>query len=128
MFFDIFMKQVDSRNDSKRESIRSQISKLSNVQNDIMSVSSSGSDSSYSVESGNLIKEHSMRLGLYSINLATKVGQRLHTVHMLTLPMIPIVIILAQSIGDLWESSTKISEIEQLQEQVSIFEDEYSLM
>ena len=115
------MKQDDSRNDSKRESIRSQISKMSNAQNDLMSAASSDSDSSYSVESGNLIKEHSMRLGLYSINLATKVGQRLHTVHMLTLPMIPIVIILAQSIGDLWESSTKISEIEQLQEQVKIF-------
>ena len=112
------MLQNNSPSDSKRESIRSQISKMSNVQNEIMSVASSGSDSSYSVESGNLIKEHSMRLGLYSINLATKVGQRLHTVHMLTLPMIPIIIILAQSIGDLWKSSTKISEIEKLQEQV----------
>ena len=97
---------------SSRASIAGQVTPLS------IAGSSTDSNSSYSVESGNLIRSHSLRLGLYSINLGTKMGQKLHTGHMLTLPMIPIIIILVQCTTDLWASVSNMKEITNLQEQV----------
>ena len=36
-------------------------------------------------------------MGIYTINLGTSFGQKLHTFHMLVLPLIPVIIILAQN-------------------------------
>merc|ERR1712156_444769 len=44
-----------------------------------------------------LMSSHAMKMGLYTINLGTKLGQKLHTAHMLILPLIPVFILLAQN-------------------------------
>ena len=46
-----------------------------------------------------LMSSHAMKMGLYTINLGTKLGQKLHTAHMLILPLIPVFILLAQNSG-----------------------------
>ena len=49
--------------------------------------------------SATLLSSHAMRMGLYTINLGTKTGQRLHTGHMLFLPLIPVFILLGQNVA-----------------------------
>ena len=44
-----------------------------------------------------LMSSHAMKMGLYTINLGTSFGQKLHTLHMLILPLIPVFILLAQN-------------------------------
>ena len=43
------------------------------------------------------MSSHAMKMGLYTINLGTSFGQKLHTLHMLVLPLIPVFILLAQN-------------------------------
>lgn len=43
------------------------------------------------------MSSHAMKMGLYSINLGTKFGQRMHAAHMLILPLIPVFILIAQN-------------------------------
>ena len=43
------------------------------------------------------MSSHAMKMGLYTINLGTNFGQKLHTLHMLVLPLIPVFILLAQN-------------------------------
>ena len=59
-------------------------------------VSLTSADSTDSA-SATLMSSHAMKMGLYSINLGTKLGQRLHAAHMLILPLIPVFILLAQN-------------------------------
>ena len=61
-----------------------------------------------------------MRLGFYSINLGTKWGQKLHTAHMLILPLIPIIIILTQCTNELWDMITTSAQINEVQYQVTL--------
>ena len=44
-----------------------------------------------------LMSSHAMKMGLYTINLGTSFGQKLHTLHMLILPLIPVFILLGQN-------------------------------
>ena len=74
---------------------------------------------SRSKESASLITSRAMQLGIYSINLGTKLGQRLHTGHMLILPLIPIIITISQCSDKLWNSSTESAEISDVQTQVT---------
>ena len=75
---------------------------------------------SISKESANLITSHAMRLGVYSINLGTKIGQKVHTAHMLILPLIPIIITIGQSTSNLYYSFSDSKEISDVQNQVNI--------
>lgn len=43
------------------------------------------------------MSSHAMKMGLYTINLGTSFGQKLHTLHMLILPLIPVFILLGQN-------------------------------
>ena len=81
------------------------------------SITASGS---ISKESANLITSHAMRLGVYSINLGTKIGQKVHTAHMLILPLIPIIITIGQSTSNLYYSFSDSKEISDVQNQVNI--------
>ena len=62
-----------------------------------LEVESVSSETASGSASGTLLSSHAMRMGLYTINLGTKVGQRLHTAHMLILPLMPVFILLAQN-------------------------------
>ena len=84
---------------------------------DSYSIAASGS---ISKESANLISSHAMRLGVYSINLGTKIGQKVHTAHMLILPLIPIIITIGQSTSNLYYSFSESKEISDVQNQVNI--------
>ena len=77
-----------------------------------------GTTSSLSKESASLISSHAMRLGIYSINLGTKIGQKLHTAHMLILPLIPIIIIVGQCASDLGTYTSSSSNINTVLTQV----------
>ena len=83
---------------------------------DVVSIASS-QDSEGSA-SATLLSSHAMRMGLYTINLGTKVGQRLHTGHMLVLPLIPVFILLGQNISTFTKYVRNAKEIETIQTQV----------
>ena len=61
--------------------------------------------------SATLLSSHAMRMGLYTINLGTKVGQRLHTGHMLFLPLIPVFILLGQNVASYLNFASNAQEI-----------------
>ena len=68
--------------------------------------------------SATLLSSHAMRMGLYTINLGTKVGQRLHTAHMLFLPLIPVFILLGQNVASYLTHSSNAKEILSVKVQV----------
>ena len=101
----------------RSSSTHGSVTKKTSADESITSVSTltSGTATTLSKESASLITSHSMRLGIYSINLGTKIGQKLHAAHMLLLPLIPIIIILGQCASDLatyTSSSAKINEVQ----------------
>lgn len=69
--------------------------------------------------SATLMSSHAMKMGLYSINLGTKFGQRLHAAHMLILPLIPVFILLAQNGTNYAQYILEADEILSVQGQVS---------
>ncbi|XP_059089436.1 uncharacterized protein LOC131885421 [Tigriopus californicus] len=77
--------------------------------------SSSSGDSA----SATLMSSHAMKMGLYSINLGTKFGQRMHAAHMLILPLIPVFILLAQNGTNYATFILQAEEITNVQDQVS---------
>lgn len=83
---------------------------------EISSYTSAGSGDS---ASATLMSSHAMRMGLYSINLGTKMGQRLHAAHMLILPLIPVFILLAQNAQNYVTFLVDADEILSVQRQVS---------
>ncbi len=66
-----------------------------------------------------LMSSHAMKMGIYTINLGTKVGQKLHTAHMLILPLIPVFILLAQNTSTFLQYVSDAEEILDVKEQVS---------
>ena len=68
--------------------------------------------------SATLLSSHAMRMGLYTINLGTKTGQRLHTGHMLFLPLIPVFILLGQNVASFMMYVGNAIEITNVQIQV----------
>ena len=76
--------------------------------------SSSSGDSA----SATLMSSHAMKMGLYSINLGTKFGQRMHAAHMLILPLIPVFILLAQNGTNYATFVLEAEEIQSVQNQV----------
>jgi len=77
------------------------------------------SDESAASASATLLSSHAMKMGLYSINLGTKLGQRLHAAHMLMLPLIPVFILLAQNAQNYVTFIGEAREILSVQTQVS---------
>ena len=61
---------------------------------DMMSTASHESQTS---ESATLMSHHAMKMGCYEINLGTEQGQKLHTIHLVFLPLVPILILLIQN-------------------------------
>lgn len=86
--------------------------------NDKVSLASSSSGDS---ASATLMSSHAMKMGLYSINLGTKFGQRMHAAHMLILPLIPVFILLAQNGTNYATFILQAEEIVSVQNQVSKF-------
>ena len=84
----------------------------------ILSVESS--QASEGSASATLLSSHAMRMGLYTINLGTKTGQRLHTGHMLFLPLIPVFILLGQNIAAYLTCFANSDEIMSVQTQVPL--------
>jgi hypothetical protein len=80
---------------------------------DRVSIASSTSNNS---ASATLMSSHAMRMGLYTINLGTKMGQKLHTAHMLILPLIPVFILLAQNTATFLQYVGDAEEILQVQD------------
>ena len=68
--------------------------------------------------SATLLSSHAMRMGLYTINLGTKMGQKLHTGHMLFLPLIPVFILLGQNIASYLSYTSNAKEIMNVKTQV----------
>ena len=54
------------------------------------------SDNSMNSESATLMSSHAMKMVFYTINLGTAHGQKLHTCHLVLLPLIPVFILLSQ--------------------------------
>ena len=48
-------------------------------------------------DAATMMSNHTMRLGCYEINLGTEQGQKLHTIHLVFLPLVPIMILLIQN-------------------------------
>ena len=71
--------------------------------------------------SATLLSSHAMRMGLYTINLGTKMGQKLHTGHMLFLPLIPVFILLGQNIASYLNYTSNAAEILNVKIQVDPF-------
>ena len=67
------------------------------AEDESMSVDShaNSADSNYSVGRG--AEPQLMSMGIYKVNLGTRFGQRMHSLHMLILPLIPIFILLVQN-------------------------------
>ena len=91
--------------------------KSTGIEDEISIASSQASEGS---ASATLLSSHAMRMGLYTINLGTKVGQRLHTAHMLFLPLIPVFILLGQNIGAYLTFTSNAIEITNVQVQVRL--------
>ena len=66
------------------------------AEDDSMSVVSNidSADSNYSF---GVAEPQLMSMGIYKVNLGTRFGQRMHSLHMLILPLIPIFILLVQN-------------------------------
>ena len=65
------------------------------------------------------MSSHSMRMGFYSINLGTVTGQRLHTCHLVILPLIPVFILLMQNASAYISNNQSISDLQDVTTQVS---------
>ena len=57
-------------------------------------------------------------MGLYTINLGTKFGQKLHTAHMLILPLIPVFILLVQNTAEFFQFVSDTEEISEVRGQI----------
>ena len=78
----------------------------------------SDTDSYESDDLSALNVSHTLKMGLYSINLGTRFGQRVHAAHMLILPLIPVFILLAQNGGIYTTLVNEAKEIQSVQNQV----------
>ncbi len=66
------------------------------------------------------MSSHAMKMGLYSINLGSRFGQRLHAAHMLILPLIPVFILIAQNGTNYAAYLIEAEEITGVQKQVTM--------
>ena len=82
---------------------------------DQISLASSSASTS---EAGTLMSTHSMKMGFYTINLGTATGQRLHTCHLVILPLIPVFILLMQNASAYISNNQSISDLQDVTTQV----------
>ena len=75
---------------------------------DMMSTASHESQTS---ESATLMSHHAMKMGCYEINLGTEQGQKLHTIHLVFLPLVPILILLIQNYTTFDSNKTTINDL-----------------
>ena len=70
-------------------------------------------------QSATLMSTHAMKMGLYNINLGTQTGQRLHTCHLIILPLIPVFILLTQNTSTYLTNKQSIRDLRDVTDQVS---------
>ena len=70
-------------------------------------------------QSATLLSTHQMKMGFYNINLGTELGQRLHTCHLIIVPLIPVFILLIQNMTSYMDNNKRISDLEEVRSQVS---------
>ena len=70
-------------------------------------------------QSATLMSTHAMKMGLYTINLGTQTGQRLHTCHLIILPLIPVFILLSQNTSTYLTNKQSIRDLRDVTQQVS---------
>jgi hypothetical protein len=70
-------------------------------------------------QSGSKALMGATKMGLYSINLGTRMGQTIHTCHLVILPLIPVCILLAQNASIYIRNNDSISSLQELTNQVS---------
>ena len=66
-----------------------------------------------------VLSSYNMRMGLYTINLGTTIGQRLHTCHLVILPLIPVFILLTQNASTYINNIMSIGDIREISNQVN---------
>ncbi|XP_071742958.1 uncharacterized protein [Lepeophtheirus salmonis] len=87
--------------------------------NDEISTNRSNNDDTDVSSSHSVFSSHAMKMGFYQINLGTKNGQRLHSIHMLILPLIPVGILLGQNTSNYISHSSSANEIKNVEQQVN---------
>ena len=80
--------------------------------------SSTDSAATNTSESATLMSKHAMKMGFYTINLGTETGQKLHTCHLVILPLIPILILLMQYTTAYSSNVSKMSDLQTIRTQV----------
>ena len=82
-------------------------------------LSISSSTATNTSQSATLMSTHAMKMGLYTINLGTSTGQRLHTCHLIILPLIPVFILLTQNSSTYITNKQSIRDLQDVTQQVS---------
>ena len=82
-------------------------------------LSMTSSNATATSQSATLMSTHAMKMGLYTINLGTNTGQRLHTCHLIILPLIPVLILLTQNSSTYIANKQAINDLQDVTQQVS---------
>ena len=82
-------------------------------------LSMTSSNATATSQSATLMSTHAMKMGLYTINLGTSTGQRLHTCHLIILPLIPVLILLTQNSSTYIANKQAINDLQDVTQQVS---------
>ena len=81
-------------------------------------LSISDSSATNTSQSATLLSTHAMKMGLYNINLGSATGQKLHTCHLIVLPLIPVAILLAQNTAVYVQNNQSMAALEAVATQV----------
>ena len=112
------LEDIEDFEEDKLEVAKKTTNKKGGTKDEGDAISIESSNVSEGSASATLLSSHAMRMGLYTINLGTKMGQKLHTGHMLFLPLIPVFILLGQNTGSYLNYSSNAQEIMNVKTQV----------
>ena len=101
---------------SKKEKKKSRKKRFADAVEKLSITSSTATNTS---QSATLMSTHAMKMGLYTINLGTSTGQRLHTCHLIILPLIPVFILLTQNSSTYLTNKQSIKDLQDVTQQVS---------
>ena len=104
---------VVPKNKPKKKNAKKKISEA------MEKLSISSSTATNTSQSATLMSTHAMKMGLYTINLGTNTGQRLHTCHLIILPLIPVFILLTQNSSTYITNNQAIRDLQDVTLQVS---------
>ena len=115
------LEDIEDFEEDKLEVAKKTTNKKGGTKDEGDAISIESSNVSEGSASATLLSSHAMRMGLYTINLGTKMGQKLHTGHMLFLPLIPVFILLGQNIASYLNYTSNAAEILGVKTQVDPF-------